>query len=153
MVLAILAEPIDTQRMTTTPERTATLTELVAAQIRSLLGYRDMKPSELARSLGENDQWVHVRLKGKVPLNLNDMHRIAEVLRVPVGQLMPPPDIAAQAVAPRLTARYPGMTERPAIQMTRPPDNRPGGRDLVGAGAGITRTAYLDRGKRRRRDR
>lgn len=152
MVLALSAEPIDTQRMTTMPERTATLTELVAAQIRSLLGYRDMRPSELARSLGENDQWVHVRLKGKVPLNLNDMHRIAMALNVPVGDLMPPPDVAARAVY-RPIPRYLDVAESVAIQMTRPADNRPPGRPLAGAGAGVGRTGYLDRGSRRRRDR
>jgi len=135
--------------MTTTPERTATLTELVAAQIRSLLGYRDMKPSELARQLGENDQWMSVRLKGRVPINLNDMHRIANALGVPVGQLMPPPDIASQAVLPRPIPRYLDVADRPAPR-DRPADNRPPGRHpIVAAG----RTGYLDRGGRRRPDR
>ena len=138
--------------MTTTPERSATLSELVAAQIRSLLGYRDIKPSELARQLGENDQWLSVRLKGRVPINLNDMHRIAKVLDVPVGQLMPPPDIAARATDPRLTARYLSVAVRPAIS-DRPRDNRPIGRPGGAPLATGARTAYLDRGRPRRRDR
>lgn len=139
--------------MTTTPERTATLTQLVAAQIRSLLGYRDMKPSELARRIGENDQWMHVRLKGKVPLNLNDMHRIAKALDVQVGQLLPPPDVAAEAADPRSTHGYSTVTDQAPGHMDRPRDNRPPGRALTGTGSGVGRTAYLDRSKRRRRDR
>lgn len=138
--------------MTTTPERTATLTELVAAQIRSLLGYRDMKPSELARSLGENDQWVHVRLKGKVPLNLNDMHRIAELLSVPVGQLLPPPDVAAGAAKPKAIPRYLDVTVRTGMQMDRPRDNRPPDGPGRAHPIGGTRTAYLPRRPKGRRD-
>lgn len=139
--------------MTTMPERTATLTELVAAQVRSLLGYRDMKSSELARRLGENDQWMHVRLKGKVPINLNDMHRIARVLDVGVHELLPPPDVAARATPPhRDTRRYLPLPVQPTPPV-RPRDNRPIGRPVSGAPAGSARTSYLERPKRRRRDR
>jgi hypothetical protein len=146
--LAILGEPIKTQGMTTTPERSATLTELVAAQIRSLLGYRDMKPAELARSIGENDQWVHVRLKGKVPLNVNDMHRIAGALGVGVHELLPPPDVAARAASPRANAHYFGVAERTSdqpVRPSRPRDNRPVGRPGAAAPG---RTGYLPRGRR-----
>lgn len=137
--------------MTTVPERTATLTELVAAQIRSLLGYRDMKPSELARRIGENDQWMHVRLKGKVPLNLNDMHRIAQALNVPVGQLMPPPDVAAGAADPRTTHGYQSLALVDAIHTSRPVDNRPSGRPGKVATIGGIRTAHIPRQHRRGR--
>lgn len=135
--------------MTTTPERTATLTELVAAQIRSLLGYRDMKPSELARRIGQNDQWMHVRLKGKVPLNLNDMHRIANALDVPVGKLMPPPDVAASAAEPRANAHYFGLTVRTTDQ-ARPRDNRPISHPMAAAPTGPGRTARVPRARRPR---
>lgn len=138
--------------MTTTPERSATLTELVAAQIRSLLGYRDMRPSELARRIGENDQWMHVRLKGKVPLNLNDMHRIARALDVPVGQLMPPPEVAAGAANPSAIPRYLQPPDRIETHTDRPRDNRPAGKPGSGHSAGGVRTSYVSRRPRGRQD-
>lgn len=51
--------------MTTTPERTATLTSLVAAEIRAWMGRLDVRQSELARRVGETDQWMSMRLKGR----------------------------------------------------------------------------------------
>lgn len=75
--------------MTTTPERTATLTSLVAAEIRAWLGRLDVRPSELARRMGENDQWMSTRLKGRTPINVNDLQRFADALGVTVIQLLP----------------------------------------------------------------
>jgi transcriptional regulator with XRE-family HTH domain len=75
--------------MTTTPERTATLTTLVAAEIRAWMGRLDVRQSELARRMGENDQWLSIRLKGRTPINLNELQRIADALDVPLIQLLP----------------------------------------------------------------
>lgn len=75
--------------MTTTPERTATLTSLVAAEIRAWLGRLDVRPAELARRMGENDQWLSTRLKGRTPINLNELQRIATALGLSVLDLLP----------------------------------------------------------------
>lgn len=75
--------------MTTTPERSATLTALVAAEIRAWLGRLDVRPSELARRLGENDQWMSTRLKGRTPINVNDLQRIADAMGLSVVELLP----------------------------------------------------------------
>lgn len=75
--------------MTTTPERTATLTSLVAAEVRAMLGRLDIRASELARRMGESDQWLSMRLKGRTPIDLNELQRIADALRVPVIDLLP----------------------------------------------------------------
>jgi transcriptional regulator with XRE-family HTH domain len=75
--------------MTTTPERTATLTTLVAAEIRAWLGRLDLRPAELARRLGENDQWMSSRLKGRTPINVNDLQRVADALGLSVVDLLP----------------------------------------------------------------
>lgn len=53
----------------------------------------------------------------------------------------------------RSTHGCPTVDRPDTIQINRPRDNRPPGRPLAAAGAGITRTAYADRTKRRRRDR
>lgn len=75
--------------MTTTPERTATLTSLVAAEIRAWMGRLDVRQSELARRMGENDQWMSTRLKGRTPIDLNELQRIAHALGLSVLDLLP----------------------------------------------------------------
>ena len=76
--------------MTTTPERTATLTALVAAEIRAWMGRLNVRQSELARRMGESDQWMSMRLKGRTPIDLNELQRIATALELTVADLMPP---------------------------------------------------------------
>jgi len=83
--------------MTTTPERTATLTALVAAEIRAQMGRLDVRQSELARRMGETDQWMSMRLKGRTPIDVNELSRIAKALGIGVHELLPPPDVAATA--------------------------------------------------------
>lgn len=132
--------------MTTTPERSATLTALVAAEIRAALGRLDIKPSQLARRLGENDQWLSTRLKGRTPINVNDLHRIATALGVGVHELLPPPDVAAGATA-EVMRRYRSRTEQTPAPQSRPRDNRPGGHPAT---AGVRRSSLLPRPHRPR---
>jgi len=139
--------------MTTTPERTATLTALVAAEIRAWMGRLDVRQSELARKLGESDQWLSMRLRGRTPLDINEMQRIARALGIGVHELLPNPDLADQAAAPPAIAHYFEVAERTSDHHQRPPDNRPPGRPAAGAAATIIRTAHLPRSNRRRRDR
>ena len=58
--------------MTTTPEQTVTLAALVAAEIRAMMGRLDVRQAELARRLGENDQWLSIRLRGRAAIDIND---------------------------------------------------------------------------------
>jgi transcriptional regulator with XRE-family HTH domain len=77
--------------MTTTPgERTATLSDLVAEEIRAWLGRRRMSQAQLARTLGQSQMWVSDRLRGIQPIDLDDLERIAHVLDIPVLELFPP---------------------------------------------------------------
>lgn len=75
--------------MTTTPERTATLTSLVAAEIRAWMGRLNVRQSELARRMGESDQWMSMRLKGRTPIDLNELQRIANALGIQAVELLP----------------------------------------------------------------
>lgn len=131
--------------MTTTPERTATLTSLVAAEIRAQMGRLDVRQSELARRLGENDQWVSTRLKGRTPINLNDLHRFAKALGLNVFDLMPNREEAGRA-APQAIASYQEQPVRridhAAVRSGRPRDNRPSGHP---GGSGPNRTARISR--------
>lgn len=96
--------------------------------------------------------WVSLRMRGLQAFDVNDLLIIAKALDVGVHELLPPPEIAAQAAGPRAIAHYFGVTERGSDHPDRPADNRPPGRPLAGAGAGIGRTTYLGRGRRGRRD-
>lgn len=152
--------------MTTTPERTATLTALVAAEIRAQMGRLNVKQAELARRMGENDTWVHARLKQGTPIDLNDLLRFARALGVGVHDLMPSAETAdSAALAPKgrtprrrgredgldsVTSAYRIMADRPAFG-GRPPDNRPSGHPSATATTGVRRSALLPR--RPRRDR
>jgi transcriptional regulator with XRE-family HTH domain len=133
--------------MTTTPERTATLTSLVAAEIRATMGRLDVRQSELARRMGETDQWMSMRLKGRTPIDINELSRIAKALEVGVHDLLPPPDAAARAADPKAMARYIPLpvwtTDR-----GRAPNNRPSGPSgSTRPGLG-RRTARVPRGRR-----
>lgn len=65
------------------------LSPRVAAEIRAWMGRLDVRQSELARRLGQNDEWLSSRLKGPTPINLNDLQRIATALGVAVVDLFP----------------------------------------------------------------
>ncbi|SNY28869.1 helix-turn-helix domain-containing protein [Paractinoplanes atraurantiacus] len=90
--------------MTQAHERTATLSQLVADEIRVAMTRRRMSGRELATKLNVSPSWVSYRLSGKQPIDLNDLLRIANALEVGVHELLPPPDIAAGAAETRANA-------------------------------------------------
>lgn len=96
--------------------------------------------------------WVSLRLRGMQPIDLNDLLLFARALDVEVHDLMPPPEIAAKAVGSGLTAKYPAVAVRSAFG-DRPRDNRPNGRAVAATAPAGGRTTYLDRPRRRRKDR
>lgn len=76
--------------MTITPERrTATLSELVAEEIRALMGRRRMTQAQLARGIGKTEMWVSLRLRGRQPIDLNDLALIAGALDAKIPDLLP----------------------------------------------------------------
>lgn len=125
--------------MSITPEVPAkTFTELVARQIRIAMAVENIRQSELARRMKKTEQWVSVRLRGRQPIDVNDMLLFARALEVGVHQLMPSPEEAEEA---RSTQGYSHVAVRPPATGSRPRDNRPNGR----AASGPARTAYVDR--------
>ncbi len=65
------------------------LTELVASEIRAWMGREEITRRELARRLHTTHTWVTTRIRGEVPIDLNDLQRIAEALGVPWMELLP----------------------------------------------------------------
>jgi transcriptional regulator with XRE-family HTH domain len=135
--------------MTTPQQGTATLTALVAAEIRASMGRMGVRQSELARKLGESDQWLSMRLRGRTPLDINEILRISRALGVDLYQLLPSPEVVAQAADSSATVAYLPLAERLAIT-ARPRDNRPPGRPSTPGSDGVGRTAYLSRSARRK---
>ena len=86
--------------MTQAYERTATLSQLVAEEIRVVMTRKRVSGRDLATRLGVSPSWISYRLSGKQPIDLNDLSLIANALEVGVHELLPPPEIAANAVEP-----------------------------------------------------
>lgn len=141
--------------MSITPEVNAkTLTQLVATEIKVQMARADVRQSQLAREIGRTEQWLSVRLRGRQPIDINDLALIAKGLNVGIYDLLPPPDEAAQVVVgSSAIPRYLDLTVRSdahvARMADRPPDNRPSGK---GGSSGPTRTAFVTRKHRGRRD-
>jgi transcriptional regulator with XRE-family HTH domain len=136
--------------MTTTPERrTATLTELVAQEIDAVRGRRRMSQAQLARAMGKTPMWVSLRLRGRQPIDMNDLLLFAKALGVGVHQLLPPPEVVAGAAEASATVAYLPLAGR-LPEQSRPRDNRPISGPPRTAPPRAGRTGYLSRGSRRR---
>jgi transcriptional regulator with XRE-family HTH domain len=131
--------------MTITPEASAkTLTQLVATEIRLQMVRVDMRQSQLAREIGKTEQWLSVRLRGRQPIDLNDLNLIARALGVGPQDLLPPPAVAAKAADPtsgHATLFVPThwVSDAPNLHV----DNRPPGRRDSSRPSGERRTARV----------
>lgn len=137
--------------MTQAHERTATLSEMVAEEIRALMARRKVSGRELAGQLGVSPSWISYRLSGKQPIDVNDLLRIANALGAGVHELLPSPEDAARAVEPSTIQRYLPQDVRPGEPTTPRRDNRPPGHPGAKHELAATRTAYVNRRPRGRR--
>jgi transcriptional regulator with XRE-family HTH domain len=96
--------------MTQASERTATLSQMVAEEIRALMARRRMSGRQLAVELGVSPSWVSYRLTGAQPIDVNDLMLISRALGVGVHDLLPPPNLAATARTGH--SRLAGTSER-----------------------------------------
>jgi transcriptional regulator with XRE-family HTH domain len=136
--------------MTQPTGRTATLTQLVADEVRVAMTRRRMSGRDLAKKLNVSPSWVSYRLSGRQPIDLNDLLLIARALGVGVHQLLPPPEVVAGAADPSATVAWLALTGRPADHRIRPRDNRPISGPPRTAPPTSGRTGYLSRGAKRR---
>jgi len=74
---------------TDTASPSQSLASYVIGEILALMGRRRMNNTELGRRLGVPDYWVGRRLNGRIPMDLNDVQRIAAALGVPATDLFP----------------------------------------------------------------
>jgi transcriptional regulator with XRE-family HTH domain len=125
-------------RMDTAPERrTATLSELVAEEVRAYMGRKRMSQAQLARGVGKTEMWVSLRLRGRQAIDLNDLMAIADVLGIDASELLTRDFDQAPAERPVtvgqgsvgmanrvVQVRQPRKTPRPFSQ-PKPGPNRP----------------------------
>lgn len=145
--------------MTTAPEqRTATLTELVAQEIDAVRGRKRMSQAQLAKLMGKTPMWVSLRLRGRQPIDMNDLWIFARALGIGVHELLPSPEVVAGAADPSatvaylpLTSRFAGEHARGAGDSTRPRTNRPVSGPPKSAPPAAVRTVFLSRTARLKR--
>lgn len=65
------------------------LRERAAEEVRALLARRMMTGGDLAAAIGKSPMYVSRRVRGEVAFDLDDIERIAGVLKVDVGDLLP----------------------------------------------------------------
>lgn len=65
------------------------LSAVAAEEIEVMLVRRRMNKSGLARLLGVSHTWVTNRLSGQQEIGLNELQRIAAILNVEIGELLP----------------------------------------------------------------
>jgi transcriptional regulator with XRE-family HTH domain len=131
--LDVLRSSVQSCGMTQAHERTATLSEMVAEEIRALMARRKVSGRELASQLAVSPSWISYRLSGKQPIDVNDLLRIANALGVGVHDLL-------------------DMDVRTTTQTDRPRDNRPAARPGASHPVGVGRTAYVARRRHGKRD-
>lgn len=66
-----------------------TLADSVAAEVRAQLARQRMSASALAKALGKSEMYISRRLRGEMPLDLDDLERIASALEVDFAALLP----------------------------------------------------------------
>jgi transcriptional regulator with XRE-family HTH domain len=65
------------------------LSDQIAEEILSLMGRRRINKAELARRLGQKQDWIGRRLNGRQPFDVEDLQRIAVILGVDAVDLLP----------------------------------------------------------------
>lgn len=102
----------------TGPTLRARLRELTAEEIRVLLARRRISAAELARRAGMKQSTLARRMTGEMPFDLDELETIADVLGVPVHDLIP---------RTRPNGGSGSSPVRTTVAKTRPP-GRPNGR-------------------------
>jgi hypothetical protein len=74
----------------------------VAEEVRALMARRRIRGRAAAKTLGVSHTYVHRRLNGETPFDTMDLARFAELLDVPLEQLLRGP-VAAFDAAPAAT--------------------------------------------------
>lgn len=71
------------------------LAQLVAEQVRAVLGIRQVSGAELARRLNVSHAYVSRRLNAETAFDVTELETIAAILDVPVSRFLPADDRAA----------------------------------------------------------
>lgn len=137
--------------MTPGPATRTSLNAQVAAEVRAEMGRRGMSNAELARLLGVSEAWTTRRLgkRADTTLNLVDLQRICAALGTPLATFL---TAAIRDNVLEDIPRYLELPVRSELPDARPRDNRPPAGPGQSHPVGATRTAYVSRSRRGKRD-
>lgn len=68
---------------------------LISGRVRGLLDKKSLSGSELARRLDVSQSYVSRRLRGEVPWRATELTRVADIVGVPVTELLAPAQVPA----------------------------------------------------------
>jgi transcriptional regulator with XRE-family HTH domain len=77
----------------------------VCAEIRAMMGRRDMRQRDVARALRCDEKWLSRRLRAEVAFDVDDLHRLALVLHCREVDLLPHLDSNQKPAGYRLRER------------------------------------------------
>lgn len=97
----------------------AQTTASVLVEIRAWMARRDMSQSELARRLGVTSPWVNKRLHEVVPISVDDLIAIAEVLDVSPMTFFDSPAAYTELRPTRYSGIRGGTDPSDAVRRTR----------------------------------
>lgn len=75
--------------MQTTP------TAQTGRNVRAEIARKGMTQAEIAAAVGISQSQLSKRLRGSIPFDINELSSIAAVLGVPLGDLIPRPEVVA----------------------------------------------------------
>jgi transcriptional regulator with XRE-family HTH domain len=73
----------------TTATGTAPIKQRVASEVRANMARQRISGSEMARRIGVSQPYLHRRISGEIPFDIDDLARVAEVLNVRIADLLP----------------------------------------------------------------
>lgn len=68
---------------------TAPIKQRVASEVRANMARQRISGSELARRIGVSQPYLHRRISGEIPFDIDDLARVAEALNVTIADLLP----------------------------------------------------------------
>jgi transcriptional regulator with XRE-family HTH domain len=66
----------------------ATVTQRIAATVRAEAARRQITQAHMAEKLGRSQTFVSRRLLGRVPFSIDELDQLAEILAVPLAELI-----------------------------------------------------------------
>lgn len=95
----------------------------VAAEVRAAAARRRVTQASIARQLGMSQQALSRRWTGELAFDVNELFQVADILGIPLGDLLPPTPMAPRLLHPNNGAVQRSDGKHAQTQVLRPPRN------------------------------